>query len=342
VDAAWRASSGAVPPLAASGALALAAYAALWKTPQGKAILLDGPPGLRTFGLASLALAPILRFGGRATASLLIVVAAAETAAVTGFYYRDLRQPGFFLERMRENADIAAFLAAQPFPVRAEADRELVPFNWGDWYGIDMFEGYCGVTKNVFRYNGELRFRELFGIGYYIGAKPSRDGQTLLFHGASGLNVYRNPGDHKRVWSAHQAIRVADFTPVFHSQDFDRRRTVYMEEAPPALETCAQPDQVRLLSRETNSLVISADLGCRGMVVAGETYDPGWAATVDGRPARIYEAYGAVRAVVVEGGRHRIEMRYRPTPVLIGAAMTLTGLLGSLLLWIRSGRYRGV
>jgi uncharacterized membrane protein YfhO len=73
------------------------------------------------------------------------------------------------------------------------------------------------------------------------------------------------------------------------------------------------------------------------MVVLSDTWYPGWEAWVDGKPARIYEVYGALRGVVVEKGDHRIEMRFRPRSVYLGLAMTLAGLLGGLLV-IRSKR----
>jgi uncharacterized membrane protein YfhO len=70
------------------------------------------------------------------------------------------------------------------------------------------------------------------------------------------------------------------------------------------------------------------------MVIAGETFSPGWQAMVDGKPADIHEAYSVVRGVVVDGGSHRIEMRYRPRSVLFGTIMTASGLLGAMLLWL--------
>ena len=39
-----------------------------------------------------------------------------------------------------------------------------------------------------------------------------------------------------------------------------------------------------------------------------------------------------------EAGNHRIEMRYRPRSVLIGAVMTAAGLLGALLFWLLATR----
>ena len=37
-----------------------------------------------------------------------------------------------------------------------------------------------------------------------------------------------------------------------------------------------------LVARETNRVVIDADMRCKGMVIASEAYFPGWKATVDG------------------------------------------------------------
>jgi uncharacterized membrane protein YfhO len=70
------------------------------------------------------------------------------------------------------------------------------------------------------------------------------------------------------------------------------------------------------------------------MVIAGETYSQGWQASVDGKPARIYEVYSALRGVVVDAGRHRVEMRYRPRSVFLGAILTAIGFAGAVVLGI--------
>jgi len=84
-----------------------------------------------------------------------------------------------------------------------------------------------------------------------------------------------------------------------------------------------------LLERQSGRVGIDADLKCRGMVIDADTFFPGWVATVDGRPAPVYEAYGFLRGVVAEAGPHRIELRYRPKSVYWGAALTAIGLLGA-------------
>jgi uncharacterized membrane protein YfhO len=73
------------------------------------------------------------------------------------------------------------------------------------------------------------------------------------------------------------------------------------------------------------------------MLILADTWYPGWAATVDGRPTSIYQAYYALRGVVVEPGDHRVEFDYKPLSALLGAVMSAAGLLGACVLafWTR-------
>jgi hypothetical protein len=53
-----------------------------------------------------------------------------------------------------------------------------------------------------------------------------------------------------------------------------------------------------------------------GVVVINEAWYPGWRAWVDGVEAPVYRANALVRAVFVERGDHRIEMKYSPRDVV--------------------------
>jgi hypothetical protein len=64
-----------------------------------------------------------------------------------------------------------------------------------------------------------------------------------------------------------------------------------------------------------------------GIVVLVDAWDPGWRAWIDGRPTQVLRANGAFRGVAVPAGRHVIEMRYRPWPVLAGLSLSAAGLL---------------
>jgi hypothetical protein len=72
---------------------------------------------------------------------------------------------------------------------------------------------------------------------------------------------------------------------------------------------------------------LEAELDAPGVVVLVDAWDPGWRAWIDGVPTEVLRANGAFRAVRVPAGRHVVEMRYRPWPVLAGLSLSAAGLL---------------
>ena len=92
---------------------------------------------------------------------------------------------------------------------------------------------------------------------------------------------------------------------------------------------CQGPETVSLVGRQSNRVVLEANLKCSGMVIEADTFSPDWVATVDGKPSPLYQVYGSLRGIVVEAGSHRIEMRYRPKSVYWGVALTALGILGA-------------
>jgi uncharacterized membrane protein YfhO len=75
------------------------------------------------------------------------------------------------------------------------------------------------------------------------------------------------------------------------------------------------------------------DAAVPALAVLNDTFAPGWTATVDGAPAAVVGADGALRATPVEKGRHTIVWRYRAPGLRTGAAVSglalvLLGLLG--------------
>ena len=55
--------------------------------------------------------------------------------------------------------------------------------------------------------------------------------------------------------------------------------------------------------------------------------NPGWKATVDGRPATIERVDYLLRGVVVPPGRHRVEFRYQPASWRAGWIISLLAIL---------------
>jgi hypothetical protein len=88
---------------------------------------------------------------------------------------------------------------------------------------------------------------------------------------------------------------------------------------------CPEPDRLRLVSRVPSESIFEAEMACPGLMVAGDNYYRGWRAWVDGRRIPIQE-FDGVRAVRLSKGQHRVEFRYRPTSVYVGAGLSLIGL----------------
>jgi hypothetical protein len=281
-------------------------------------------------GFAAVLLAGLmgaLRSGGisaRAGAVAVLALVLFELGNVTD-YWLPSRDPN--LSKLAAHFDLARYIKAQGAFARFNYDDKEIPYNIGDWYGIEAFNAYSASVpaslwaQNIF----SDRVKDVLGIRYYLGKTASRPDQREVFQGQAGVNIFENPKAFPRVWAAHASRKVAERQAhdVLADAGFDARNEVFLvAENPPSLATC-KGDEVSMPHHEPNYVRIDARMECRGMVILTDTWFPGWRATVDGKSAAIERAYGFLRGVVVEPGNHTIEMRYRPLSVYLGAAMSL-------------------
>ena len=230
--------------------------------------------------------------------------------------------------------DIAQFLKQEPQPVRIIVDDQLIPYNFGDWHGIDQMFGYlAGITSNLTRLDlNTPHARQLFAVTHSVGKAPVEPDWELAFQGSSGVNVYRNPHPNPRVWTVHKILpldKEGDAKHVLNHPDMDVSTLAFVIGKPvfvPPGGVCGV-DSSTIQAYEPSRVLVEADLGCGGLLVLADTYFPGWQATVDGKPQPVLEVYGAVRGVVLGAGKHRVEFTYLSAPIRFGA----TGLLGSCL-----------
>jgi hypothetical protein len=101
----------------------------------------------------------------------------------------------------------------------------------------------------------------------------------------------------------------------------DPSSEVVLEEDPglgPSGPASSEPFPATYRSTGLGSAVITVVAPRDGMVVVRNSYDPGWRARIDGRPARVLAADGIVQAVPVPAGRHTITLAYRDPSIALG------------------------
>jgi hypothetical protein len=100
-------------------------------------------------------------------------------------------------------------------------------------------------------------------------------------------------------------------------------------EGAPAAASAAQggTGTVRIAELFGDRVRLEADADTPGVLVLVDAWDPGWRAWIDGRPAQVLRANSSFRAVSMPAGRHMVEMRYRPWPILAGLSVSAVGLV---------------
>jgi hypothetical protein len=305
---------------------------------------LSFPPDDRTilvgfFALTAAALFAAAHRGALTTSqtnALLVLLLLTELGNSSQYRLLDRAQPGQtqWLDKLRGNADIGAYLHKQPGFQRAEVANDAFAENWGVWHGVEMHGGSAAsvvvhmIDSEFFGING----RRMLGVAYTIAAAPTADSGEQVFQGASGMKVYRRDA-FPRAWVVHDLVQVADISQGNGEIGRDPasfKFKAYMVGPGPKLAGCAATGSADLTLHQPDRLTIQATMPCDGMVVLSDAFFPGWRARVDGERAEIYEVNGAMRGVLVPKGLHTVTMRYRPFTVYLGAALSLLGVLGAV------------
>jgi hypothetical protein len=132
--------------------------------------------------------------------------------------------------------------------------------------------------------------------------------------------------------------------------DFDPRDSVVVEDKLAWSYRYSGGDGVTLPDAEhrisPNEVEYALTLPRNGILVASETFYPGWTATIDGHPADIIVANYVLRGVEVPPGKHRVRFAYRPNSVQYGIAVSLISIAlwaGLAVLWfLRRRRARAL
>ncbi len=267
-----------------------------------------GPGEQRDLQLAAVATAAaillaVFRSGGIGLPALqagLVFLALCEYTGHAGTFFPNVStEPDRIakLTAMASHGDIAEFLRRQPGLFRVDIDESVVPYNFGDWYGLHQNGGYlASVTSKVYRkgaHNPDVR--NLLGVAYRVAAQPDPQFPEMVYQSPSGLSIWRNPAARPRAYSANPA------------------------------------DSVRIAAYHPGHVRIAVKMSSPGLVTFAENHYPGWRVSIDGKPAPLAESHGFLLAVEAPAGAHWVEFNYRPASVYFGAALGILALVCTLL-----------
>jgi len=265
----------------------------------------------------------------------LLVLELSVSALLPYPHKMDRNRKGAYQERF-SYLDIAEYLRKLPDHQRAHINGEQIPIMFGDLYHIPVFDGYTvSIPTTVWELGiHSRRSMQLYGISRYVSRDPLYPEQVPVAEFSNGFKAWDMPDAFPRTWFAHEArsFDSADsFRGAFEAGEFlDRRVAPFVGNAP-ALSGCTDEqrnaDQSSITTYAMNYVAMRASSACGGLLIVSDNVFPGWKAYVDGRPVEIHQPYLTLRGILLEPGEHTIEMRYRPTSVIAGAALTGLGVL---------------
>jgi len=170
----------------------------------------------------------------------------------------------------------------------------------------------------------------------------TQDGTFVKVYGGPDMTIYENTEVLPRCYVVSQAEVVADPEAILArlaSGQVDPREIALLEEEPPeplSGKSEAEGQVVpEIVSYTANRVVVQTEVKDSALLVLGDTYYPGWKASLDGQPTKIYQANYLFRAVFLPPGEHKVEFVFRPRPYYLGQVVRFSAILtmAAALLW---------
>ena len=109
------------------------------------------------------------------------------------------------------------------------------------------------------------------------------------------------------------------------SESFEPRKVVVFEETPDMIlddDSDSLKGNAEITSYKINSISLKVSTPKNGYLVLSEIFYPGWKAYVDGREKKVYRANWSLRAIPIEAGEHKVDVRFEPKSFYTGAWIT--------------------
>ena len=229
----------------------------------------------------------------------------------------------------------SGFLKRQPQlqPFRVHIFRDPRP-NIGDSFGIQTDSGTGATLAAGFsKINGNF---DLLNVRYFI--KPASSPDPSPIYSDPQWKIFENPNALSRAWLVHRVSVEHDDDLLYRNLGagkIDPRQAALLSSPLPrpiAASGDTQSEAVDFTSYAAHSFSIAVHAGSPALLVISEMYWPEWHAFVNGQETPIYRADGALRSILVPGGKSIIRFVYRPWSFYIGALLTAVAFLATLLI----------
>ncbi len=164
------------------------------------------------------------------------------------------------------------------------------------------------------------------GIRWVFSADPL-EGFTPV--GSGPYHLYENPAAMPRIWLAEGWLSASDFPQAAEMVQATEGHLAIVE-AVAEHEGGWRALEYTELSPQHLRIELEPHPG--GILVFGDSYDPGWSAVVDGTEAPLVHVNGWQMGALLDADSHTVELRYWPERLSEGLALSFAAAL-SLLIW---------
>lgn len=174
----------------------------------------------------------------------------------------------------------------------------------------------------------------LMNVRYLVSRRPA-EGDLPKIGEIAGYKIFENRRSLPRFFLVNRVTTARssqEAAAALQCADFNPAASAVVEG--PALDFdgfAGQPfaSEVGVFSYAPSQVILRANADAPTLLVASDSWYPGWEATVDGRPANLYIADVSFRGIRVPAGSHSVEMRFVPRILYLSGLISAVALLAA-------------
>ncbi len=157
-----------------------------------------------------------------------------------------------------------------------------------------------------------------------------------LFYQGRMYQIYQNLYLLPRAFLVSQYRTITDKQEILEtikSNAFNPAKIVILEEDPGVISPADSvlPGQVKIISYESDQILLQTRLSRSGFLVLTDNYYPSWQARVNGEPVKIFRADYTFRAIYLPPGEHEITFNFISSHFKLGSIISLLTFFCSIL-----------